>query len=336
MWSLKYPSSDELTEYKNRLIKSLIHSVSSCGNQLIKNTLLPSRPDGTKEDSLLISLLTYKPQELYNLNNQLMCTLILHYDDSEFDAYLRANAADSLYLKYHNILKSLSDIFNYKDKISENKSRSYMIAQMKGHDSCTYCNRQYTQTIVRDGGKNDGNRIARPQLDHWFSQQLFPLMSLSFFNLIPSCSLCNSTAKGNAIFRFQTHIHPYLKTDPTLGFNFNYRAGVNNKWELFIENDTDIREKNMIDAFHLREVYAYHSQLELKDIMDFAYGHNETYLDTLFNQILIKFPNKTKEDIYCMFFGAKMHEKDFLDRPMSKLKCDILEKVGVMDKLRNV
>ena len=340
MWHLNYPAPDDLKKYKQRLLNPLKDSIRSATNLGIRNTLLPINSNGTEDDSSLIGLLTFKPQELYRLNNDLISSLINGYNDTEFEAYLIAKGKqdcdqEPLYIKYHDMLESLLNIFNYEKKISKNKSRSYMIARMKGRDSCTYCNRQYTQTIVRDGGTNDDNRIARPQLDHWFSQELFPLMSLSFFNLIPSCSICNSTAKGNAIFRFHTHIHPYFRAKSNPDFYFNYKAGFNGEWEIEIENDADVQEQNMVDAFHLREVYKYHSKLELKDILDFSLGNNDTYLDTLLNQTLIKFPHKTKEDIYCMFFGTKLHEEDFLDRPMSKFKYDILKKVGVIDKLRN-
>ena len=341
MWKLKQPTSGQLDKYKKKLLSPLKGSVNNTGNLLIKNTLLPMRQDGSEDESILIRLLTNSPKELYLLNNQLMNALIPNYDDTEFEDYIKAKAAknkspqqESLYKKYHDPLANLSEIFNYKKKISKQKPRSYMISQMKGRNSCTYCNRQYTQTIIRNGGTNDDNRIARPELDHWFSQKLFPLMSLSFFNLIPSCSICNSTAKGNSIFRFSTHIHPYLQTVSNPKFNFTYKIGINQKWEIDIENDTDLREKNMIDDFYLKEVYKFHSELELKDILDFSYGNNETYLETLFNQILKKFPMKTKEDVYRMLLGTEFHEDNFLDRPMSKFKYDILKKLRVINNFK--
>ena len=340
MWHLKHPSIDDLNKYNNLLLPSLMASIDGSNNQPIKNTLLPTMQDGSKDDSILKRLLNATPKELYMLTNQLMNILVAGYNDAEFESYLEAKNTRtinrnpqqvSLYNKYDSILTDLSDIFDYKQKISSNKSRAYTISGIKGRNSCTYCNRQYTQTIVRNGGANNDNRIARPQFDHWFSKELFPLMSLSFFNLIPSCSICNSSAKGNAIFRFNTHVHPYIQTKTNPDFNFSYKAKTNGKWEVDIENATDLRENNMIDDFHLREVYKYHSDLELKDILDFSYANNETYLNTLLNQIMMKFPQKSKEDIYRMFFGTELKEDKFLDRPISKLKFDILKKLGITD-----
>lgn len=338
MWHLKHPRINDLNTYENLLLQPLIDSIDVFNNQLIKNTLIPTMQDGSRDDSILKKLLSSTPTDLYRLNNQLMSNLVVGYNDMEFEDYLDAKRArnrnpqqESIYNKYYTILMNLSAIFNYDAKISNSKAKAYAISEIKGRNSCTYCNRQYTQTIIRNGGTNNDNRIARPQFDHWFSKELFPLMSLSFFNLIPSCSICNSSAKGSAIFRFNTHIHPYLQTKPNPDFNFSYKAKANGKWEIEIENTVDLREKNMIDDFHLGEVYKYHSELELKDILDFSYANNETYLNTLLNQVMVKFPQKSKEDIYRMFFGTELKEDKFLDRPMSKLKFDILKKIGIID-----
>jgi hypothetical protein len=293
--------------------------------------------------NILNRLLIAPPKELYKLNELLMKQLIPGYMQSELSDFLAAKAIKRksrdiyqtiLYNKYQNVFALLTKIFDYDGQISNNKSRAYEIAKRKGRNSCTYCNRQYSQTIVRDGGSNDSDRIARPHLDHWFSKELFPLMSLSFYNLIPSCPTCNSAVKGNSIFNFSTHIHPHLNI-PTK-FKFSYRPKIGGDWEVTIDDTSaDPKEKRMIKDFYLHEIYSYHSDLELKDIMDFALANNETYLNTLLEQTLMRFPGKSKADVYRMFFGTEPFEDDFLDRPMSKFKHDILKEIGVIIDERN-
>ena len=57
--------------------------------------------------------------------------------------------------------------------------------------TCLYCNREYVINYV-DG--NDDKTTA--ELDHFYPRSLYPFLSISFFNLIPSCKICNSKLKG--------------------------------------------------------------------------------------------------------------------------------------------
>lgn len=340
MWCLETVNEIILQDYEDLLFGSLKNSVNTSDDP-IRNILTPIVGRSRNYDNLK-RLLRLKPIELYNLSNSLMNHLIPNYDDNEFESFLtaknkkeenRTQHEEVIYNKYNEVLKKLRLIFNYDSKISNSKSKSYKIASMKARNSCTYCNRQYTQNIVKDEGTNSKNRITRPQLDHWFSQELFPLMSLSFYNLIPSCSICNSGAKGNIIFRFGTHIHPYLDKYENINFKFEYTPSINNTWGVKIDRVSNSREDNMIIDFKLEEIYNYHSDLELQDIMDFKIGYNDTYLNTLLNQMLFRFSDKSIEDIYRMFFGTEALKSKYLDRPMSKFKYDILKKLGVIDRL---
>ena len=52
---------------------------------------------------------------------------------------------------------------------------------------CPYCNRQYITSFY----KND-RKVTTADIDHYFPKKQYPLLSMYFFNLIPSCSVCNS------------------------------------------------------------------------------------------------------------------------------------------------
>jgi len=333
MWHLEFPTSEDLTEYSNLLfndLKEVIDNDIDYRNAFLKN--------GTIDNDLIQELLIAEPERLFLINQDVMSKIIQGYDHNELKEYHSTKSLQNkdahqihLYTKYHDKLNDLVDLVGYKKRISENKSRSYKLAKINNRNSCTYCNRQYTLFVIKDGGTNNNKRIIRPEFDHWFSKELYPLLSLSFYNLIPSCHICNSSVKGTKVFSIDTHVHPYLKKHNNLTFNFS-RILKPNGWKLIIDRSQllDSRVENMISSFKLDEIYDYHSDLELKDIMDFKMSDNETYLTTLFTTTLINLPQKTPQDAYRMLFGVEFMENKFLDRPFSKMKYDILKKEGLI------
>jgi len=55
---------------------------------------------------------------------------------------------------------------------------------------------------------NTGGLKARFQFDHFYSKKQFPYLSISLYNLIPSCAPCN-LSKGDKPIALNTHYHPY-------------------------------------------------------------------------------------------------------------------------------
>lgn len=79
----------------------------------------------------------------------------------------------------------------------------YQLIMELGLNVCPYCNRQYISTYYSQKGRTRGD------LDHFFPKTLYPFLSLSFYNLIPSCKVCNSSLKGSKEFEYGKYIHPY-------------------------------------------------------------------------------------------------------------------------------
>lgn len=344
MWKLHAPSSKLLEWYETKMLKGLHNRIKSKadkeGNLLLdehtRRILIPLKPDGTDDNSILEKLLISPPDELHKLSDDLMSQIIHDYDDGEFESFLKAKAKHfknrndsekAIYKKYNDILLKLRTVFDYDGQISSNKSRAYKLTLEQGYNTCTYCNRQYVMTV---GGINDASRITRPELDHWYSKELFPLMSLSIYNLIPSCSICNSSVKGNTIFRTSTHVHPYLETKDEPAFSFRYKLTSDHKWTVVLDN-LNQKEKNMVDAFKLGDLYSYHGELEVKDILLFRYQNSDTYLQFLLQDLLHNYPYSI-QDIYRMMFGSELELSNNLNRPFSKLKRDILIQLGIIEK----
>ncbi len=355
MWKLT-PASKELKNwYASEMLDGLYRRIKKSNSKKhpdidnrIREILIPKNHKGKDDLSILRRLLTDKPKSLYKLCDSLMKKIIDGYDDSEFNNYLIAkkkkkNKNDNeIYSKYHDVLNRLLRMFDYQGQISRNKSRAYKLTSEQGRNTCTYCNRQYTFTVIEKKSKNnssktgkDSDKIVRPELDHWFSKELYPLMSLSIHNLIPSCSMCNgSSAKGNKIFSLNTYIHPYLSSTPDEPqFKFKhklYKDEDNHECcDVMIDEVPNKKVENMLNAFNLRKIYKYHGELEVRDILLFKYKNPSAHLKYLLDDLL-KGYKLNEESVYRMLFGTELVAKNDLNRPLSKLKRDILKQIGLL------
>lgn len=349
MWKLKIVGDSILEQYAQEMIPSLRNRIVD--GRVIKKECFSLTPDQIEilipkydtqyEDlSILRALLVSDPKTLYEKCNDIMLALTHNnYDENEFSDYLKAkrkkkrNEIEKALVDKYSILNTIQALFNYEDQISKNKERSYWLTNVKDAEVCTYCNRQYSFTVIKGKSAKSSEYIVRPELDHWFSKEMYPLMSLSFYNLIPSCHICNSTAKGNALFNLSEFIHPYIQKDdnPNITFRPTLVPFASRKYGVVIDRILNSREDHTIKAFALDEIYAYHGSLEVDDLMRFNYAYSDGYLKSLFEQVLSNhLGTKSKSEVYRMLFGTELEPKDFGKRPLSKLKYDILKYLKVI------
>ena len=65
--------------------------------------------------------------------------------------------------------------------------------------------------------------------------------------------------------------------------------------------------------------------------MEFADANSEDYLKTLYEKVLHDLAgSKTPQEVYRMLFGTELDEDQQLDRPLSKMKHDLLKQIGVI------
>ena len=323
MWYLEKPSEKDLNAYKELFYEKIKNKIDKDGYFKI---LL--------EEDNIERLLISELKELYELNNKLMTEFIEDYSVDELKEYQKAKEnkkkyeKDTYLINKYDKLKEIQTIFNYNTLVSGNKDNSYKIAKIKGRNTCTYCNRQYTITL-----KKDGEFITRPQFDHWFPKSIFPLLALSFYNLIPSCSICNSSAKGDQIFSFKKLIHPYKRSSPETDFRFSYLPDGKGGWKIDLYNLKGV-EKETFEVFKLKDIYNYHYKLEAKDLLDLAIKNNGTYIEWLLNDMKEKKIAPSYEEAYRLLFGTEYDIKKILDRPFSKLKRDLL--IAISDLNPNI
>lgn len=330
MWKLNIDKSFE-TEYIDKMLHDLVTRVKTWkgGTSLYKSFRSELLPDWNRdhpvETDVLEKLLIAKPTEAHALNEQLMKKLVVGYSEADLTQKI-------LPKKYRRRLRILACVFDYDGALGDSKSKSYWLAEHIGHNSCTYCNRQYTFTV---SGKNNGERITRPAFDHWFPKSRFPLLSLNLYNLIPCCAICNSGAKGDKVFQLTEFVHPYEQKDDDPKIKFVPSISDKGEWTVVLDRDkvTHPEVDNTIKAFELDRIYDMHGPLEVKELMEFAQAYSNTYLQQIYNQISEELGKVgfSQEDVYKMLFGTESIPSKFLDRPLSKMKHDIMEYLGIIE-----
>ncbi len=319
----KVKIKEALDKHKIGLLDTLKKRVSNCQNESVKNYLTNEK---------LTALLVSRPKELVQLNNDFYDSI----DNSSLEGYyLFKENAHVKYVdlsttqqkrnrtKYNAINKVIRKIFNYENSFSKKHEdlkvyRAYKLAEYLKIDTCIYCNRLYTKTV------SNPKKITRPEFDHWFPKSRYPLLALSFFNLIPSCHVCNSSVKGNTDFAISDFVHPYL--DKKIGIKYSYENTKYNTYRFKI-NHSSLKEETTIKAFKLKEIYETHED-EIKELLKIRKVYSNDYLKklaTLFDGLAI-----SEEEIYRLAFGTYLDEDNFEKRPLSRMKRDILREIGII------
>lgn len=227
-----------------------------------------------------------------------------------------------------DLKRGIEYVFNYDLFIKHTDSRfdAYKLAESLDISTCSYCNRNFTNTVIKENGK----KITRPQFDHYFDKANHPILAISFFNLIPSCSICNSCIKGIKKLDLNNFTHPYVD-NPLYEIRFTYQYSNKSKNGLKIKVITpeNSKAKNTINAFEIEEVYNSHTG-EIQDLLKTKQYFSEKYLSILKSKLLKDNINISKEEMYRIIFGTEYLEKNFINRPLSKFKSDILKELGII------
>jgi hypothetical protein len=329
MFRLPLPTIKQLNQYYF-LVEDMI-------KEALKESTLQIGFKNYLNDNKIYEIVTGQPLELIQFHKEAMDLLIPNFNDIEFKWYRdnlnkkNKSYAEQHLVKRYSVIGDLERVFDYKKFISGSKPISYEFAKRLGQNTCTYCNRLYAHTIiVKDKNTNRVNnagRITRPDFDHWFPKSKYPLLALSFFNLIPSCGVCNSSIKGQVELNLKDHIHPYIHEDAQV-FSFSYRLKDmhNNNVKIVCTEGSKI--ESTLKIFKIEEVYDAHSDLELKDLLELRYKYSENYIDILLNKTFNTL-EINKLEVYRLAFGVEADENGFFKRPFSKFKKGILDELGV-------
>lgn len=191
--------------------------------------------------------------------------------------------------------------------------------------TCPYCNLHYTLCIEDFDKNNVKQRMARFEFDHFYDKASYPMLSMSFYNLVPSCPTCNH---GKSQDKLPIDFHPYYSD---IGDNFTFRLKnpvpyyygylASDKIELDLKAKDGKDVKSFDRTFHIKKQYERH-----KDIAEevFARAYKEKYYRFGNNFSFIKDVN-LRERLSKGFYV----KKDEIDlRPMTKFMQDLWEQAN--------
>lgn len=219
-------------------------------------------------------------------------------------------------------------IFNY-DNFRKNQKSLWLVNKLK-IKSCLYCNSAYTL--------NSNDKIYFT-FDHFFSKRKHPYLSLSLYNLIPSCDNCNR-AKSDKSISITDYRHPYSKSTP-LSDEFIFRLepsgvvrfkqnGSKDEAQIKIElaSKTTTAEKHD-KLFDIEKQYSLHTDIAIELLWK-----SEIYTDSYQNDIIALFDQAgikvSKKELKRIIISNYTEVEDFHKRPLAKLMHDISKDLGLI------
>lgn len=197
---------------------------------------------------------------------------------------------------------------------------------------CPYCNDQPVSVIrILDNATAIEKRMALHQLDHFYPQSRYPFLSLSFFNLIPGCAVCNSQLKGEKQFDIDTHFNPFHKK-----FNDYFYFEINS---MLLNNEEDAQinilntpyhPDNAVIDFRLRERYGLHKKTAYS-IVNTLKVHSPKVRNSLITQFQSLFGiGVSSKEILLSANRVPMDAREINSYHLGKLKRDICIQLGVI------
>lgn len=241
---------------------------------------------------------------------------ILFYKPKEIE---ENKAHFAIIKKYDKLKTAIEDAFYYKEF---RKKELVELAKMLNVKVCPYCNMQYTLFAEKKEKGKKTDRLAKFQFDHFVNKNDYPMFSMSLYNLIPSCAVCNH---GKQKGELPVELNPYYKDIHQL-FHFE----VNEPLPLLMgKSKEDAIKINLVcnddkcgddvktfnDTFHISTLYSRHKDI-VQEIYDKAYIASSA-------ENLARLLKTDKKRLSELWYGTYLDEKDIEKRPLTKFIQDI-------------
>ncbi|QWH91885.1 hypothetical protein EXW29_09420 [Bacillus toyonensis] len=368
-----YAKLNEVFDYESFSRKELkefgytLNAVLKKVNSLVNNTTLKSIERETGRSTSLEQLLFLKIQIINLLKG-------FRDENKLLDASLINKANEIMEEILHQDFLTLSDLKSKIKGIVEKSNRwilqkkkekffdiqeswgPYQLVMGLDLNVCPYCNRQYISAYYSKNGKTRGD------LDHFFPKKKYPYLALSFYNLIPSCKVCNSSFKNDKDFTYVKNIHPYeegfedkylftikarekemdtlknrtgIMQMESLGkeYNLDFLYGNSKEFDItFKEGPTASEEfirkaDSNAEIFKLRELYSLHKDC-IQDLIKKSVIYNESRINSLMEEFGGKLFD-SEEEILNLVLGAYVQAENMDKRPFSKFIRDISRELGL-------
>lgn len=261
--------------------------------------------------------------DLSDLSNNLLENLILSNPTDLVDYVERLNNTNFNFIDDTHpdniILKNIFVTHGYEKGLK----KWNFISRIK-IDTCPYCNRNYIYTTSK-------NKEIKPEIDHFYPKSKYPILGLSYFNLIPSCKSCNGfgAKEDNDPWTIGL-VNPYLLVNNDFVFKHKIKniAIIN---PLMGKSDIEVKFKHKIqshcDIFNLDALYELHHDHALELIIKQRLKYSKKHREYLSSYKGLKFSNS---EINRMILGNYNLEKDQHKRPLSKMYQDIGKELGLI------
>ena len=196
------------------------------------------------------------------------------------------------------------------------------IHQNMGLKSCVYCNAASTLTGL------DGDVFY--QMDHYLPKSEYPFLCTCFYNLQPSCSICNghkltqSSDFGLYVNAEQgKEVNPFLFVPQVIdvggmGDHNCVNIDFTGKYKM-----PTVESKEHDSVFHIKSLYYGHRD-KVKDLYDKSYKLNDSYIQATHDSYGI---NPTKQDVLAFMENFPTEEERIHDKPFTKLKQDTMKQL---------
>ncbi|MFB3389478.1 HNH endonuclease [Flavobacterium sp. LAR06] len=224
--------------------------------------------------------------------------------------------------------KSYMELFGYS-RIRKLRMM-YTFALDLGIKTCPYCNNHYVLTIKK-------SKKANLHFDHFYSKSKYPFLCLSFYNLVPCCSVCN-TAKSDKDFNISSYVHPYFDS---INDKFDVITDKNSIIDMILKGDRKFENlsielnpkkgyEDLIKAhdlvFNLTQVYNEHKDVAF-EIYSKQYIYTDSFVETLKGAFSKEFSDS---EIERFILGNYTLLEEINNRPLAKLMQDIYKEARIV------
>lgn len=254
-----------------------------------------------------------------------------------FQNYIFVNVIDMSRIRKDKLRYGiLKKIFCY-EKMVNAKDRVNIVKNLN-IDVCPYCNRAYI-SCFEDNWKVKKERSSA-DIDHFYSKSKFVLFSLSLYNFVPCCKICNSIFKNDRnldiLYPYQDSYEKQVKftlidnkkilaAKDVYGWNKGKEIGVINIMPKERSRNEQIERE--IQLFRIREVYQIHNEfaekiLYCKNVL--GKSAKAEILECINKDL--KTDKLKMEEFNKFFYGVDIEgiEQEIRKVPLAKLVHDIL------------
>lgn len=204
---------------------------------------------------------------------------------------------------------------------------------------CPYCNAETVYVIPKSEEAN-GEDDYRSALDHFLPRSTYPFLGLSIYNLIPSCTRCNTSYKQKrdplSLLRHGVlprdgrdmealrAAHPYIEDIyGCFCMRFSLRGGRLSLRYTSSEDDALSRSRALMEnMFRWSQTYTSLFMLEAKNTALVLMKLRPVYV----RMIKSAFPHAMLPSLGRMVCGFDMRNEDFMNHRLGKLKIDLYKR----------